>query len=163
MAVFEAGKASVVLLAGFGFLVLVHHNVQAVAERFVERMHLNPAHHYPRIFIEAAGHLTDARLWLMAGMALLYSTVRVVEAWGLWNERRWAEWFALASTALYLPLEIYEAVHRITWIRLSVLLVNAFIVICMAATLRNCATERVEGSIGGKQRKGWQDSNNHPI
>jgi len=69
VAMFEALKGLLVLLAGFGLLALVHHDVQAFVERIVVHLHLNPARHYPRVFIEAAGRLTDARLWLLAAGA----------------------------------------------------------------------------------------------
>jgi len=51
VAVFELLKGLLVLLAGAGALSLIHQNVQGVAEQLVRRSHLNPAHHYPRIFI----------------------------------------------------------------------------------------------------------------
>ena len=71
VALFEAAKGALILLAGFGLLALVHRDLQHVADEVVRRFHLNPARHYPRIFIEAAGKATDARLWLLAGAALL--------------------------------------------------------------------------------------------
>src|SRR5262249_7922043 len=63
-ALFEALKGLLVILAGLGLLAFVHRDAQAFAERLVLHLHLNPARHYPRIFIEAAGRLTDARIWL---------------------------------------------------------------------------------------------------
>ncbi|HZV33272.1 MAG TPA: DUF2127 domain-containing protein, partial [Verrucomicrobiae bacterium] len=66
VAIFEFAKGMIVLLAGLGLLSLIHHDAQAVAEDIVRRLHLNPAHQYPRIFIDFAGHLTDARLWFMS-------------------------------------------------------------------------------------------------
>jgi uncharacterized membrane protein (DUF2068 family) len=65
--------------------------------------HLNPARHYPRVFIEAACQATDARLWLLAGAAILGAIFEFVEAYGLWRERRWAGWFAAATGALFSP------------------------------------------------------------
>jgi uncharacterized membrane protein (DUF2068 family) len=90
VALFEGAKGALILLAGFGLLALVHRDLQDVADELVRRFHLNPARHYPRIFIEAAGKTTDTRLWLLAGAALLYAVFRFVEAYGLWRERRWA-------------------------------------------------------------------------
>lgn len=128
VAVFEAGKGLIVLLAGFGIFALIHHNVQAIAERLVAYTHLNPARHYPHIFIEAAGKLTDARLLRLAGLALLYSAVRFVEAYGLWKAKTWAEWFAIISGAIYVPIEVYELVRHPRWLTLATLLGNLGIV-----------------------------------
>jgi uncharacterized membrane protein (DUF2068 family) len=128
VAVFEATKGTVVLAAGFGLLALLHRNLQVIAEHLVELSHLNPAHHYPTIFIEAMSRMTDSRIMAFAGMALLYSTVRFVEAYGLWHLKAWAEWFAIVSGSIYVPIEIYEVAAHATWLRIAVLTVNLIIV-----------------------------------
>ena len=86
VALFEGLKGALILLAGFGLLALVHRDLQDVADELVRRFHLNPARHYPRIFIEASGKTTDTQLWLLAGAALLYAAFRFVEAYGLCGE-----------------------------------------------------------------------------
>jgi uncharacterized membrane protein (DUF2068 family) len=139
VALVEAAKGLLVLLAGFGLLALIHRDVQAVAERLVWHSHLNPAGKYPRIFLDAAQKMTDARLWLFASFAAIYSLVRSVEAYGLWYERRWAEWFALASGAIYVPVEVYELFHRFTWLKVGVLATNLGIVAYMAYALVHAA------------------------
>jgi uncharacterized membrane protein (DUF2068 family) len=128
VAFFEALKGTLVLVAGFGLLSLVHRDLEDLAERLVQHSHLNPASHYPRVFIEAAARTSDARLRTLAAMAFAYSTVRFVEAYGLWRMRAWAEWFAIISGCVYLPVELYELIERATLIRASVLVVNALIV-----------------------------------
>jgi uncharacterized membrane protein (DUF2068 family) len=127
--------------AGCGLLGLAHRDVPAVAERFVERTHLNPAKHYPHIFIEAASRLTDGRLWMLAWLALCYATLRCADAWGPWRERAWAEWFAVVSGGIYRPIELYKVAAHLTWVRLCTLLVTLGIVAYMAWALRQ--TRRV--------------------
>jgi uncharacterized membrane protein (DUF2068 family) len=128
VAVFEALKGVLVLSAGLGLLSLVHHDLQAAAERLVRHSHLNPARHYPRIFIEAASHMNDSRLRTLAALAFLYAAVRFIEAYGLWQMRVWAEWFAIIAGSVYLPIEVHEIFRRATWTRGIVLLTNLFIV-----------------------------------
>ena len=132
---FEAAKGILVLLAGFGLLALIHRDVQAMADALVERFHLNPASQYPRIFIRAAGAVTDSRLWLLAGGAAAYACVRFIEAYSLWRHRRWAEWFAALSGGVYLPIELYELAHGITWPKLAALGVNTLVVAYMGYAL----------------------------
>jgi uncharacterized membrane protein (DUF2068 family) len=128
VAAIEATKGSLVVVAGLGLLSLLHHDVQRVAESVVRHLHLNPARHYPRVFIEAATRMTDTRLWLLASGAFAYAAARGVEAYGLWRARAWAEWFAILSGALYLPIEIYALVHHATAVETSILLINVAIV-----------------------------------
>src|SRR4051812_13185516 len=132
VALFEAAKGALVLAAGLGLLGLIHRDVQAFAERLVRASHLDPASRYPHIFIDAASRVTDARLWLLAAAATAYALVRGVEAYGLWFERRWAEWFALVSGSLYVPVEIFELFHHATWTKLVLFISNLLIVTYMA-------------------------------
>jgi uncharacterized membrane protein (DUF2068 family) len=127
VALFEAAKGALVVLAGFGLLALVHRDAQQVAESLVRHMHLNPARHYPRIFINAASRLTDHRLHLLAAGAFAYASVRLAEAYGLWRMRPWAEWLALLSTGLYMPIEAYELWHRPTLTRAAILFFNTLV------------------------------------
>lgn len=128
VSMFEAAKGTVVLLAGFGAPYLIHHDVQRIADQLVGHLHLNPAKHYPHIFLDTAAHVTDARLWLLTNLAVAYALVRFVEAYGLWRGRRWAEWFAAISGGIYIPFEIYELSKGITLLAFSALVVNLLIV-----------------------------------
>lgn len=66
VALFEAANGFLVLFAGLALFSLFHQNIQRVAEQLVTHLHLNPAHHIPKIFIEAAANLTDGRIVLFA-------------------------------------------------------------------------------------------------
>ncbi len=125
---FEATKGLLVLLTGFGLLAYIHEDLHLAAERLVRHFHLNPASRYPLIFLDLAGHVTDRQLWFMALFALLYAVVRFVEAYGLWHERRWAEWFGLFSGGIYVPLELFEIARGVTWPKAVLLIVNVGIV-----------------------------------
>lgn len=135
VATFEATKGLTVLAAGLGLFELMHQDVQAAAERLVRHLHLNPASHYPRIFIDASVWLDDSRLRMLAVGALVYAAVRFTEAYGLWRDRRWAEWFGVISGGVYLPLEIYSLWQGVTWPRLTVLAVNCIIVFYLTQLL----------------------------
>lgn len=124
----EAGKGVLVLAAGLGLFRLMHRDVQAGAERLVRHMHLNPASHYPKVFLDAMTLLDRPQLRLLAVGALTYALVRFIEAFGLWRERRWAEWFGALSGSIYLPLEAFKLGEQITWPRATILLTNLIVV-----------------------------------
>jgi uncharacterized membrane protein (DUF2068 family) len=117
-------------------LRFLHRDVAAVVTSLISRLHLNPANKYPRIFIDAAAKLTDPYLWLLAALAFVYATFRAVEAYGLWRNRAWAEWLALATSGIYLPVEIYELARGFTWIRVGALSVNLLVIVYMAYSIR---------------------------
>ena len=142
VAVFEAVKGALVLAAGFGMLAALHVDLGVAADELVEAFHLDPASRYPRIFIQAAESVGDGRLWLLAAGAMAYALMRFVEAYGLWRARRWAEWFAVASGGIYIPVELYELARGVTWARALLLAVNVAIVAYMAVVLRRSSTRR---------------------
>ncbi len=136
VAIFEITKGVLLVLAGFGVLAFLHRDVRALVVELVGRFHLNPEHRYPSIFIRAASEVTDAKLWLWSGIAMAYALFRFVEGYGLWRERPWAEWLALVSGGIYLPLELYEVIQKTTWVRCTVLIGNLAVVVLMGLALR---------------------------
>jgi uncharacterized membrane protein (DUF2068 family) len=131
IALLEALKGALVLIVGFGLLSFLGRDAEDFAEHLVNRLHLNPAHHYPEIFIKAMGDLNNTKLWLIAGFAAIYASVRFAEAYGLWYGRRWAEWLAALSGAVYVPVELYEIAHRASWLKFGALVINLAIVAYM--------------------------------
>jgi uncharacterized membrane protein (DUF2068 family) len=128
LSVFEAAKGLLVVLAGARLLALIHKNVHGAATEIVKILHLNPAHHYPEIFINTFANLSNVNLWLLSISAVLYSLIRFAEAYGLWNNRQWAIWFGVASGALFLPMELYEVIEKITIVRIVILLMNVLLI-----------------------------------
>ncbi|NTW58526.1 MAG: DUF2127 domain-containing protein [Nitrospirae bacterium] len=135
-AVFEAAKGAIVLITGFGLLVFIHKDLHAVSEQIVRHLHLNPARHYPTIFIDFIDHITDPQLLVLALSALLYALVRFAEAYGLWYHRQWAEWFGFLTGGMYIPVEIYELVLGVTTIKLTIFIVNVTVVALLGTALR---------------------------
>ncbi len=135
VALFEAFKGAVVLVAGSGLLLLIHTDVHAAAARLIEHWHLNPASRYPQIFLEAAANLHDSRLLLLAAGAALYALVRFVEAWGLYGEKAWAEVLAAVSGGIYVPFEMVELLRRPSWHGALLLMLNLVIVALMVGLL----------------------------
>jgi len=135
VAVFEGAKGGLVLITGFGLLAFIHRGLHNAAEEVVRHLHLNPARHYPRIFLDAAARVNDTQLWLLALAAFLYAVVRFIEAFGLWRRKRWAAWFGVLSGGVYIPVELFEAAHRLSWARPTVLGINLAIVAYLAYEL----------------------------
>jgi uncharacterized membrane protein (DUF2068 family) len=80
-------------------------------------------------------HLDDVGSWHLETIRLLlvvavgYAVLEGIEAWGLWNERRWAEYLTVLATASLLPLELHELTERITVLRVLMLVVNLAVLV----------------------------------
>ena len=147
VSLFEGAKGLLVLIVGFGLLEFIHKDLHLAAEQIVKSIHLNPARHYPRIFIDAANHMTDGKLWAMALSAMFYSIVRFVEAIGLWLNRQWAEWFGLLTGAMYMPVEFFEILREATWPIVIILIINAGVVAYLAYVLYQ-SRQSSKGTVG---------------
>ena len=135
VAALEAFKGLLALLAASGLLLLIHKDLHELAVRLVEHAHLNPAAHYPSIFITAVTHLQNTQFTLIALGALAYSLLRFFEAYGLYHEAAWAELLAAVSGFIYVPFEVNELMHKQTWLSIGALLVNFIVVAIMVAAL----------------------------
>jgi uncharacterized membrane protein (DUF2068 family) len=131
VAVFEAAKGLLVLLLGLGLLRLVHKNLDEFAEQLIRFLHASPGGQLSNLFVTTASRTTDKSLWALSAAAAVYALVRFAEAYGLWYDREWAEWFAMLSGAMYLPWEAYSLLrhpHPIKWV---ILTANIVIVLYM--------------------------------
>jgi uncharacterized membrane protein (DUF2068 family) len=135
VAAVEFIKGALVLVAGAGLLSLLHSDVQHVAEQLLHHLHLDPASRVPQIFIDLAGRVTSADLWLLAIGAAIYALVRIVEAYGLWRERVWAEWLGAVSALIYVPFELHALTRSVTPLKLTTLAINLAVVWVLTAAL----------------------------
>lgn len=127
---------------GFCALLLVHKDLWLLAESLLALLHINTDRRSAQMFLDFADSVTDARLWAAARIAFAYAVLRFTEAYGLWKERQWAEWFALISGTLLLPLEIRELMRGLTVFRCVLLVGNLAIVLYMLYVIRSNRRER---------------------
>jgi len=127
-AILEASKGLLVLVSGFGLLTYIHRDLHHAAVELVRHFHINPASHYPHVFLDLSARINDSGLWAMAAAAAIYAVIRIAEAVGLWLDRRWAEWFGILSGSIYIPIEIFELTRSVTWPKVTVTLVNAVVI-----------------------------------
>jgi uncharacterized membrane protein (DUF2068 family) len=135
IAVFEAIKGVAALAALVGVLDLMHHDVRHLAIELIGRFGLNPDARYPSILLHYADLLPGANVRSLVLLALGYILVRLLEAYGLWNDRAWGEWLGALSGGLYVPFEIGHLMHRPSVINAVVLAGNVFVVGFLALQL----------------------------
>ena len=148
IAIFEAAKGLGALVVGIWLVSLLHRDLESVAAHLLnflhKVLHLSPDGHIARTIMRAASRVTHGNLLVFTGLAFVYTTIRLVEAAGLWLEKEWAEWFALVSGAMYMPYEIYELARHPTWYKWVIVAVNGLIVWYLAWLLRDSHKNRNE-------------------
>ena len=101
---------------------------------------------------------SSAHLHLLGGVLLAYAAVEGVEAVGLWNQQRWAEYLTFLVTSSLLPLEVYEIANRASPLKILAFVLNVVIVIYLLLA------KRLFGLRGGiaadaaeaKRDQGWE-------
>lgn len=134
VAALEFLKGLLVVAAGLALLSLSRRDlgVEFITSDLLHLLHLNPDWHISVFLLRTAARLQHANHTTVMAAFIIYPTLRFVEAYGLWRERAWAEWFALISGSAYLPFEIASLAHKLTGVRLAILLINIAIVLYMA-------------------------------
>jgi len=128
IAIFEAIKGIAALAAIVGVLNLMNRDVRHLAVELIGRFGFNPDAHYPSLLLHYADLLPGANVRLMVFLAFGYIILRLLEAYGLWNDRVWGEWLGALSGGIYIPFEIGELMHRPSVIIAVVLASNIFVV-----------------------------------
>ena len=136
VAAFEICKGGLVVLLGLGLLSLIHQDVQATAEKLMRTLHLDPAWQVTHMVLKRSAELTDHKLVILALYAFGYSAIRFIEGFGLWHNRSWAEWFAVLSACLFLPLEIQHLLYSFDYWGVAVFVGNLLIVGYLVHILR---------------------------
>lgn len=137
VALLEFVKGVFVLLIGLSAILLVHKDAWVLAESLLALLHISTDRHSAQLFLDFADDITDARLWTAIRLAFAYSALRFAEAYGLWKERRWAEWVAFGSGTLLIPIEIRQLLRGVTLLRSAVFIGNLVIVFYMLYLLRS--------------------------
>lgn len=135
IALFEGVKGIAAITASIGLLSLAHHDIRAMAYALIGHFHLDPEAHYPRMLLNDATWLTNTNLRQVVMLAWAYAAIRLLEGYGLWKDRAWAEWLASLSGAVYLPFELRHLVQHTTVINGMVLIGNVGVVAYVAIRL----------------------------
>ena len=99
----------------------------------------------PVRLIEKALSADPHTLTLVSLGVLAYGALELLEAVGLWLMKRWGEYVAVVGTAVFIPLEVYELLERVTWLRVVALALNVFAVVYILWT------KRLFGFRGGRE------------
>jgi uncharacterized membrane protein (DUF2068 family) len=139
IAVFKLFKGLALLAVGIGALKLLHKDMAAQTERWIEVLRVDPHNHYIHWVFDKLSMLDARKLKELSVGTFFYSALFLTEGIGLALRKRWAEYFTIISTSLFIPLEVYELAKRLTLAKGVLLLVNAGIVAYLVMELRRSA------------------------
>ena len=121
--------ALVFAAVGVGAMRLIGKDVGDVLSTLASDLRFNPEGRFINFLLDRASLLDDPALRRIGFGAFCYSAVSIVEGLGLYFEKAWAEYLTLLITTSFLPIEIIEILHRLTWLRVGLLAVNMVVLV----------------------------------
>lgn len=143
IALFELSKGLLAFAAAAGLISLRHTDLRAVVETYLLRHGFDTGQGYLRLFIDSVAQATHQEVSLVAMAVVGYGLLRLAEAYGLWRAKHWAEWFAVISAALFLPLEFYHFIRYASLLGAAVILFNLALVVYLANLLQKQRRQRL--------------------
>ena len=96
--------------------------------QLLHHLRLNPERKFFSELAVKVGTITEANvLWVAAGTAV-YSLFSLIEGIGLIFRVPWAGWMAIGESAFFIPIEIFDLVHRYSATVFVILVINIVIV-----------------------------------
>ena len=140
IAAFKLLKGLALLALGIGALRLLHRDVAALADHWINAFRVDPHNRYIYWLLAKLPMLNDQKLKELSAGTFIYSAVFLTEGIGLALRKRWAEYFTIITTASFLPLELYELFHHATLPKAVALAINIAVVIYLVRELRRNPT-----------------------
>jgi len=128
IAVYKGLQALLFIALGVAALHLRHKDIDDVIGHLGDFLR-SPESRFVNFLYDRAPLINELMLRRIGVLAFCYAGLSLAEGIGLFLEKAWGEYLTLAITASFLPWEIFELLHRLTWVRGGLLVVNSLVFI----------------------------------
>ena len=142
IAAFKLLKGLALLAFAIGALKLLHKDVAAEVEGWINLLQVDPRNHLIQKMLAKLGMVDDRKLKELSLTTFFYSGLLLTEGIGLALRQRWAEYVTIITTASLLPIEIYEIAKRVSAAKIILLLVNIAVVVYLVIEVRRTRKTR---------------------
>ena len=133
---FKLLKGLLLVIVGIGAHRLLHKDIATVVEHWVELLRVDPDNRFIHRVLVKILAVSPKQLKALSVGTFFYASLLLTEGVGLLMRKHWAEYFTVITTGALMPLEIYELVHKFTWVKVVVTVVNGLIVWYLVVQLR---------------------------
>jgi uncharacterized membrane protein (DUF2068 family) len=140
---FKLAQALLFVLLGIGAVRLLHRDLLEITEHFIYQLRfINPEGRLVNLILVKVGQIDPHRLRQISAAIFVIAAMDALEGVGLVLEQIWAEFVTLILTASFLPLELWELVRRVTWMKLGLIVINLAVVVYLLFYVRARMMER---------------------
>jgi len=136
IAAFKLLKGVVLLAVAIGALRLLHKDLAALADHWINAFRVDPHNRYLHWLLAKLPMVDDRKLKELSVGTFIYSAIFLTEGAGLALSKRWAEYFTIITTGSFMPLEVYEIIHHATIAKSVALIINIAVVVYLVRELR---------------------------
>lgn len=136
IAFYKGLQALLFIALGVGALHLVGKDLDDLIGQLGDFLR-SPESRFVNFLYDRASLINDPLLRRLGALAFSYAGLSLAEGIGLFLEKAWGEYLTLVITASFLPWEVFEVFHRVTWIRVGLLVVNFLVFIYLLKTVMN--------------------------
>jgi uncharacterized membrane protein (DUF2068 family) len=136
IAAFKLLKGAALIALGVGALHLLHKDVAALADHWINAFRVDPHNHYINLLLTKLANVDDRKLKELSVGTFIYAAIFLTEGTGLAFRQTWAEYLTIVVTASFLPLELYELVKHASVAKTVALLVNVAVVVYLVWEVR---------------------------
>jgi len=135
--VFKLLKSLLLIVVGIGAIRFLHKDVASTVTHWIQVLRVDPDNRYLHGILVKLFRVTPKQLKELSVGTFFYAALFATEGIGLLLRKRWAEYFTIVTTGLFIPLEVYEISRHFTVTRLVVGIVNVLIVWYLVARVRS--------------------------
>jgi uncharacterized membrane protein (DUF2068 family) len=140
--VFKLGKGLLSVAAAISVFDLIHKDLGDVVLEWARRLHVDPGNKVVQDLLVRALTVTKRQLFVLGFVLVAYAVMFTIEGIGLVLVKHWAEWMTVITTCALIPFEVYEIIHRPTWIKIAALTINIAAAVYLIVRVRSDAKER---------------------
>jgi uncharacterized membrane protein (DUF2068 family) len=135
--IFKLVKGLLLVAVGVGALKLLHRDVETTVTHWIEILRVDPDNRFLHKLLAKVFSVSPRQLKELSIGTFFYASLLLTEGVGLLMRQHWAEYFTVITTAVFIPLELYEIAHRLTFTRVGVLALNVAIVWYLVRRIRS--------------------------
>ena len=132
-------KALALLAIGVGAFHLMNKDLNDTLEHWANSIRVDPDNRYLKMALAHTLNISRKKLEFVGVATFIYAAMFGTEGTGLFLGKRWAEYMTILTTALLMPLEIYEICVHPNWIKIATLVINALAVVYLIVRVRTTA------------------------
>jgi uncharacterized membrane protein (DUF2068 family) len=129
-------KALLLIMVGIGAIRFLHRDLAGAILHWTQVLGVDPDNRYVHALLVKIIRVTPKQLKELSVGTFFYAGLFATEGVGLLMRKRWAEYFTIITTGLFIPLEVFELFRHFTITRLVVTIVNALIIWYLVTRVR---------------------------